>query len=416
MNRRQLVRGLIAGGAAFAAAAGIHGYARGIRFPVLQAEPDARPNRIELLDPPISVEMDRLYLRGATRREGGLALDLRAFAPECAIRFTVSRNLSLALTLRNIAPAAVIEVDGNVSFHTTELTTVNRTVGMELSPGTYRLVVRAPFTDRFRFAFIGDTGGGSELAWCLRRAVDVGADFLLHAGDFYYSPGDFRSLPRVLENAPLPMYSSIGNHDFHGESLFVHREFTRDIGPRNSCFALGETMFVNFDTAASTWPVSAGDREALFDAMAARRNEFPHWVLMTHRPLHDPRFASGNEEEHALAGREVGWVSDRLKALTKSPVLLAGHIHVSAEHEEDGIHTFISGDGLGNRNLVSGRNIARILVGDKRPGEAIDYQWVSLEMPAAAHCHDKGRWTLNAMGKPFPEGSFGAGCGDFDPA
>ena len=410
MNRRDLLKGMGAGAGAVIAAAGAYALARGVRFPVPQAEPAAQPTRLDLLDPPIRIEGEAAYLQGAERRSDVLALEARCFAPRFAFVFQAERRMRVSLTLRNVSPRAILEVPSVVRMHSTRLTDVNRRIELELPPGRHRFDARVPFEDRFRFAVTGDTGGGSELAWCLRRAADLKADFLLHAGDFYYSPADFRSLTGVLDASPLPVYASIGNHDFHADGRLIHRRFTREIGPRNTAFVLGDTMVVNFDTAASTWPVDAGERERLFAAVRARRDEVAHWVLMTHRPLHDPRFEVGHEDNHALSAREVGWVAAQLKALMPEPVLLAGHIHYTAEHEEDGIHTYISGDGLGNRNLVSGRQIARILVGDKHPGREIEYRWAPLQMPAAAHCHDKGRSTLDLSGKAYPQGGFGTDC------
>lgn len=410
MKRRDLVGGLgLAAGALLASGLG-YGFARGIRFPVIQAEPAPRPRRLQLLDPGIEIDLDGAYLKNAARTRVGLALDVRAFAPQPVIRFAARRSVQCDLRLANVSPRAVASLSGGGAIDERPDTRVNRVLRLELPAGEHALSIAVPFERDFRFSVIGDSGAGSELRWCLERSARLGVDFVLHAGDFYYSDADFRSLAPVLDESPVPVYASIGNHDFHRDGRFIHRDFTREVGPRNSFFALGETMVVNFDTAASTWPVGFGERAALFQALEAHRDRFRHFVLMTHRPLHDPRFQSGSDEAHALSERETGWVADRLLELTPQPVLLAGHIHVSAEHFEDGIKTFISGEGLGSRNLVSGREIARILVGEKRSGEAVRYQWQPLEMPGTAYCHEKNREVLTITGKPAPQGSFGAAC------
>jgi predicted phosphodiesterase len=410
MKRRDLVRNLAVGGGVLIGSGTLLAMASGLRFPVLQVEPGTRPQRLQLLDPGIDVTLNHAYLQQADRHEEGLGLTIRAFSPQPELSMRASRRVTLDVEFCNLSPAAEILVDDGIKLREERGTAVNRQLRLEVKPGLHRLRVRVPFVDAFRFTLIGDSGAGSELEWCLQRSADLGADFMLHLGDLYYADSDFRALATALEKAPVPMYSSIGNHDFHGSGVRVHRSFTDEVGPRNFFFALGETMVVNFDTAASTWPTGTGERGEMFDTLKSLRNDFKHWVLMTHRPLHDPRFAASNPESHALATREVGWVADQLKELTAKPVLIAGHIHVSAEHREDGIHTFISGDGLGARNLVSGREIARILVGEKVPGAPLEYQWQPLEIPKRAQCHDKNRETLRLSGKPLPAASFGPDC------
>ncbi|KAA3625406.1 MAG: hypothetical protein DWQ08_09390 [Proteobacteria bacterium] len=340
----------------------------------------------------------------------GLALDVRAYAPKIEMRIAVRRSMVVEFSLSNVSVNASMTVTPAVSVDSNSRTGLTRSTRLRLLPGRHRIEFQVPFDDQFRFGFIGDSGGGSELAWCLTRAAALGADFVLHAGDFYYSDQDFATLSAVLEDSPLPVYASIGNHDFHRDGRYIHRDFTREVGPRNAYFQLGETLFVNFDTAASTWPVGSGERAELFERLRSYRQNFDQVVLMTHRPLHDPRFQSGSDEAHALSEREKHWVVDELLRLTPEPVLLAGHIHISAEHVEDGIKTYVSGEGLGSRNLVSGRAIARILVGEKRPGRAVTYRWEPLDMPVAAYCHEKNRETLHLMDKPAPPGSFGSRC------
>lgn len=409
MKRRQLLRALAAGGGVSLAGAALGGYLAGFRFPILQYEPAPRPTTLSLQRPDVDLALDQAYLQHAERRDDALALRIRAHAPDGAVSLRCARRQKVDLLWCNLSPRAVID-GGDAVVDETRPTRVNRHLQLDLRPGEHRITASVPFAESFRFAVSGDSGGGGELAWCLARADALGADFFLHAGDFYYAPEDYRAIGGVLDASPLPVYASIGNHDFHDGTRFVHRAFTSDVGPRNTLFTLGETVFVNFDTAASTWPVNRGGRAALFQRARALRERFDHFVLMTHRPLHSPDLGPDYPDEHTLAQREYQWTAGELATLMPRPVLLAGHLHTSAEHEEDGMLTYISGDGLGTRDLASGRSLARILLGEKAPGQEIAYRWAAMEMPASARCHVKGHKTVVGVGRDAPTGSFGPGC------
>ena len=175
-------------------------------------------------------------------------------------------------------------------------------------------------------------------------------------------------------------------------------------------FRLGSTIVASFDTGAGTWPAGSGERADLFEQLAAAAPP-DDWIFMTHRPLHNPPDGDGkDEEERALSGRERDWLVDRLLRLTPSPTVLCGHIHNSMEHTEDGVRSYVCGEGLGSRNLVSGREIARILMGSRVGKEPASYEWHPLDMPTSAYCHYKNAETLRLMGKAHPEGSFNANC------
>ena len=101
---------------------------------------------------------------------------------------------------------------------------------------------QVPFKDEFTFASIGDSGGNHELSWCLKRSAELGAEFLLHLGDFNYQDGDYERAIDLFHNAPIPCYITIGNHDFHDSGL-LHHQFTDYLGPFNSVFSLGNVRF-----------------------------------------------------------------------------------------------------------------------------------------------------------------------------
>ena len=232
MNRRDLIRALALGGGALAAAGAAYGTINGLRFPILQFEPTPRPTRFKLLDPDIEIEVSAAYIKDVERTGDGLRLTVRAFGPEPAIRAQSADAMTLELAIANLSDRAEL-VSGNESVVEEErLSTVNRRLVARAARGSSAWGFRVPFSENFRFGVIGDSGGGSELAWCLDRSAQLGADFVLHAGDFYYSDADLWSLPEVLERTPLPVYASIGNHDFHDDGRYVHKDFTRHVGPR----------------------------------------------------------------------------------------------------------------------------------------------------------------------------------------
>ncbi|MBL4672910.1 MAG: hypothetical protein JKX81_11680, partial [Arenicella sp.] len=130
---------------------------------------------------------------------------LRAIAPEPSVTAQVAKGSS-SFKITNIANNAIIgigqaykgtvdqQVDGtsrqiSIQSDTDQSLTLNWTV---------------PVDDGFEFAVMGDTGGGSELAWTLKRAVELGAQFLVHLSDFNYSDGEYDAAIRQFNDAELP--------------------------------------------------------------------------------------------------------------------------------------------------------------------------------------------------------------------
>src|SRR5690606_4970901 len=195
MKRRDLVRGIAAATGVFAAAGAVNALVSGVRFPVLQAEPDARARRMRLLEPDVDIALDHAYIQEASRRDGALQLVLRAFGPTPAMTVVAAAPAVIDVTWRNIPVRAELQAPDVRIAGEQGATAVNRRLALEVPAGRHRVGFRVPFADEFAFSVIGDSGGGSELAWCLERAGHLGADFMLHTGDFYYSAGDFATLP-----------------------------------------------------------------------------------------------------------------------------------------------------------------------------------------------------------------------------
>ena len=77
--------------------------------------------------------------------------------------------------------------------------------------------------------------------------------------------------------------------------------------------------------------------------------------------------------------------------------IINGHIHNSRERDDQGLYTYIAGEGLAHLDIVRSRGdvdwfddpaerTARILIGEVFPGEPVQYRWDALNMPLDAHC------------------------------
>ncbi|HSH42931.1 MAG TPA: metallophosphoesterase, partial [Arenicellales bacterium] len=271
---------------------------------------------------------------------------------------------------------------------------------------------RFPKREQYRFAAIGDSGGGSELEWVLRRAADLGADFLIHLGDIYYEKGDFERASRNLNAASIPTYAAIGNHDFHQGWRVLYPRFHRLVGPGNSKFRLGGIEFVNVDTAADFIPAARGRRARILEGLTPidGNADVRDRVAFTHTPLADP-----DPERHHAVGRaaEARWLRERfLAAGTRH--LLAGHIHIKAELDDQGLYTYITGQGLGHADLIGPeayRSFAEILVGEVEPGEPVRYRWQPLEMPFEAHCSARNLRMFEVLDRPDVKARLMRACG-----
>ncbi len=382
-------------------------YIKGVRFPPPQFEP--RPVTTTASDPGLDyrVTANGAYFQQADDR----SMWFRAFAPQPEITVIAEQSTEFSLRLENVHPRALLSADAaEVSENTKGLV---RQVRGRTTPGTsLQLKWRLPNPGTYRFTAIGDTGGDAELRWALQRSAQLGADFVLHLGDINYSPEDFARAVQTLNTSPLPVYVAIGNHDFHDAGRSIHEFFTRHIGPRNSSFALGGVRFVNLDTAAVAFPSSMGARGRLVRSLPALTDTssgIREHVVFTHKPLRDPRATETDSYSHSLGWLEARWLRRELLRRGVGS-LLAGHIHVATEFDDQGIKTYISGQGLAHADLIVDRPVARILVGEVAPGQAVKYRWETLDMPFAAHCSPRGWEVLEALGKPDVLGKLRAGC------
>ena len=310
------------------------------------------------------------------------SIDLRAIAPEPQLEVIPAHTGAVRLTINNIAQDAQLEISGDPQANVHE-TVDGITRYLDIQHGgssSLTLTWRLRSLDGFRFAVIGDTGGGLELGWSIRRAQELGALFLLHLGDFNYNEGEYESAIRQFYDAPLPVYISIGNHDFHDDGLIYH-QFLRQIGPMNHTFVLADTRFVNIDSAADFFPANSGNRGRLMQQLLESDRVFSGQVFFTHRPFKDPRPG----EDHVIGGvGEIDWLCGLIRKIGCQNIL-TGHVHHSTELDYRGLRQWTVGEGTGHEDLVHQTQVARLLLGSAQKGRPIEYQWQALNLPWEMH-------------------------------
>ena len=374
-----------------------YSYHRGVRFPSLAWEPPAIANRWSIGHTDFFFE--NVIASELSAYSNGLSGVLRAYAPQPKITVKTKSAQTIQLVLHNIFPDAQLikpkqgqiseKIDGIKRY-----LTINSSSNEELTM-QWQLPTDTPYS----FAAIGDTGGGKELAWCIKRAGQLGARFLLHLGDFNYQAGDYTSTISLLNSAPLPCFVSIGNHDFHDGGL-VYDRFLKEIGPLNHQFSIGKTRFINIDTAANTFPYSAGHRGNLMQTAVENKHLYTDTVAFTHRPLHDP-LEDGTHDIGSEGERD--WLVGELKK-SNINTLLSGHLHIFDRRTVFGIDNIIVGQGLGHQDLITNSDYSRMALGQVDKDGRVSYQFPNLAMPMIAHCHPRTERVKKALrGGPYAD-------------
>lgn len=366
ITRRQLISG-----GALLSTLGLYSYHRGLRYPRLSFEHKAHDQTLTTAQLEIKLK-DCIALSNNS---------LRAIAPEPIVSIKLAESDSYFDVL-NIASNASLSFDDHAAGYIDEETDglrrrihIKSTARQEI-----RLKWSLPVEHGFEFAVMGDTGGGSELTWTLKRAHQLGAQFLLHLGDFNYTDGEYEQAIEQFNSSKLPVYVTIGNHDFHDNGL-IYDKFLRQIGPMNHAFELAGTRFINIDTAADFWPAHSGQRGNLFKSLANSGPYNGSQVLFTHRPLKDPR----PHDDHEIGGiGEIDWIAQQCRDLNIKSVL-NGHVHHSAELDYQGLRQLTVGEGLGHENLVLQKQAAKIMIAKVEPNKELEPRWADLNMPWSEH-------------------------------
>jgi len=366
------------------ASLGLAGYSfnRGLRLPTLHWGPldVARRFKIESIG---QLAGSDLIVTSTLATQNA---SLRAYAPEPTLKIKFTHSGEFKIGVSNIASDAVLEVDSANAELSEQQNGISRTLKIHAkAKDVIELAWRLPPNlDSYTFASIGDTGGDSELDWCLQRAHALGARFLLHLGDFNYQSGDYQRAIELFRNSAIPVYVSIGNHDFH-ESGAIYDDFLREIGPFNHRFSIGQTRFVNIDTAANILPYGAGQRGKIVRELT-NNTHYADTVVFTHRPLHDP--IEGSDHDIGSDG-ERDWLIKHLKKASVT-TLLCGHLHIFDRRDFKGIDHIIAGQGLGHQDLiVNDKQHSKMVIGSVNSQGRVRYQTAPLSMPMGMHCHPR---------------------------
>ncbi len=398
ITRRELLKRLTIGATMASGVIGGVSYSlnRGIRYPTLSLEPKPLNTQFSLAQGVASLSSyDVLKLAQKPNQHNGnnknLTPHFRAFSAEPRVVLRANKQQSIRFTVNNIAADAVLKIEPSGAVNTSQVAEtidgITRTVELNMARAQeVTLSWRLPYDSDFKFASIGDSGGDQELAWCIQRAQDLGAKFLLHLGDFNYQEGDYARSIRLFHNSPIPCYISIGNHDFHDSGL-IYSQFLNQLGPLNHAFTIGKTRFVNIDTAARVLPYSAGHRGALLNALMTTNNRVTETVSYTHCPLHDPQEGS----THDLGSKgERDWLIDALKRIN-SKTLLSGHIHIYDRTEFMGIDNIIAGQGLGHQDILTNSDYSKMAIGEVAKDGKVSFKPEPLSMPMNLHCHPRSQ-------------------------
>mgnify|MGYP000917563293 FL=1 len=367
MKRRHFIQlsslAVVAGGAAYTLDRGIRYPSLGLELPVL---PKSFLDRDTLID-----HKDAIRVQTQTDQSR-----FRANVPEPKFELHVKTARTIQLLIENLSPKAQLQVTGAKSS-TETASGLQRLVKLDLgSESRVLLQWTIPSAENYRFAAIGDTGGGPELGWCIKRAAALGADFILHLGDLNYRLEDYDLARANLLDSPIPIYVSIGNHDYRDGGIYYHDRFRALIGPLNNEFTLGGIRFLNIDTANDFFPASSGHRGNFIQQLKIKDN-VRDTVAFTHRPMADPR--PGDEHDIGGAG-QIPWLASHLNRLN-CKTLLAGHIHSKLEIEHEGIYNYIAGQGLAIEDVIAEKSVAEILLGDVAPNQKVQFHWAPLLMP-----------------------------------
>jgi len=380
MTTRRNVLGLLGLTGVGLVSIGAYSYLRGIRLPTLHWDPLAISTQFEVPEVAQCFGSDLIH----TPTQSGFSSNFRAFAPQPGLNLVCDGPTKLVLSVSNISSQALFEYRADNVTISESRNKITRVITIETKSSVeISLQWILPKLDSYTFASIGDTGGDKELNWCIERAHALGAQFLLHLGDFNYQDTDYQRSIDAFNASEIPIYVTIGNHDFH-DSGALYGRFMREIGPLNNVFSIGKTRFVNIDTAANILPFGAGQRGDMFKLMELDNN-FTDTVAFTHRPLHDP--SEGSHHDMGSDG-ERDWLIAALKRVN-AKTLLSGHIHIYDRREFMGIDNIIAGQGLGHQDILINGDASKMVLGHVDSNGAVHYTAEPLAMPMEAHCHPR---------------------------
>lgn len=368
-------RKFIFAGAGAATAFGTYATMRGLRYPPVSFTPKPLPTEVAFNDYSVMVN-GAIHIKG--RAANANTPRFRAYTPSPSLKLIARKSATIKININNISDLSILNISKPEALKSEEkISNIERQLLLDVKMGEQiTLRWQLPNLDEVKFAAIGDTGGCAELSWSMLRAKQLGCHFLLHLGDFNYTAGEYDNAVKLFHKSVLPVYITIGNHDFHNEGA-IYSQFREQLGTLNNSFSIHNTRFVNLDTAADFFPASTGLRGGFFDQLAIDDRKYDDQVVFTHRPLSDPD-ASTDRTPSGI--NEVAWLTSMLNKIN-AKTLIAGHIHRSTIYSHQEIRQFIVGDGLATKEAVTLNDYSKILVGRVSQGRKVRYQWQPLSIP-----------------------------------
>ena len=369
------------------------GFYRGIRYPTLQLEPQASITEWRRDDSGWEIKADGAFFDKFHRSPVARA---RAYIPEPSMIITNNNGAGpLLLTMYNLHPDAQLSSSLESMSVEENVYGINRQLVINLEQSEQvQLRWTLPNKNRYRLAVIGDSGGGTELQWLLRRSAELDADFLMNVGDIFYRQEHVRTAREVLDRSPIPVYIAVGNHDFRGHARPGFRlplAYIRQIGPRNFSFTLNNKRIIAIDTAAATFPAWSGERGSLIRSIlnendiAGDPKSITENIFFAHRPVADDAIKIEEVRNRSVRGAENSWLLNKIKQF-HNPILIFGHIHKSLEYTVEGIKAYVAGEGLALVNLLNVKLEAQILIIDIENNQPARFQWKDIDMPKSYHC------------------------------
>lgn len=216
----------------------------------------------------------------------------------------------------------------------------NTSISFRSSGDSRVIYVRPPVKGDFTFAVLGDSQGRNEVLSSILSELG-GCEFALLCGDLTPSgmPAEFATVQDVLDGAPIPVYSTPGNHDAKNDGI---NEYEARLGQTQYSFSFGGLRFAVVDSS---------DLNITEEQVSWMREEFRDYsrrVVVTHAPCFDPY-----GDNHTLFPDS----SNRLLEFVESDgieAVFAGHIH-AFNHTVIGGTDFIITGGAGG-SLVEGEH------------------------------------------------------------
>ena len=364
----------------------------GIRVPGFQLDNFHMPTTHSIKNQAFEIEV-----HGGFLKQTGNQFLARANSPHFEVDLK-GDFIGFPLIIENIHPGAILNCDNPYVSIDEQVNNLNRHLIIQ---GDFKSSINLkwvfPKKKHYRFMAIGDTGGGGELEWALIRANQLKADFVVHLGDMFYSQQDVHSAFTILQKSSVPVFNVYGNHDYYNKDEFPHRHtFNKFFSPSNFQFTLLEKTFASLDTASHIFPFNKGKRgKFLSDLVNKRKNSEYETLLFTHQPIANSMYEDFPDLEHGITGFEGAWLEQKLIPINHLTVI-AGHVHQSLVINNTILPTYVAGEGIAHRDLITNSSLSKVLVGDIYEGQLTYFSWELNRIPRRFHTSVKSKNILES--------------------